>query len=199
MNLGGIILAAGSSSRMGQSKQMLEVNGETLLRKTVQTVLTTPIQHIVVVLGANEINHRDSLSGLAIDIIVNHRWSNGMGTSIKAGMEFLSRTGGIDAVVIFVCDQPLLSAEVILGLISEYQTSGKQIVASSYSHSAGVPAIFDKSLFNALLDLPDEHGAKKIIERDISETALVPFAGGEIDLDTMEEYKKFVDGRIHPL
>lgn len=168
---------------------MLEVGGERLLKKTVQTVLDTPIKRTVVVLGANEKSHRQVLDGTPVAIIVNDHWSRGMGTSIKVGLQHL---GEVDAAVILVCDQPLLSSDIILALLNGYQASGRRIIASGYSNAAGVPALFDKSFFDALLDIPDDQGAKKVISQHISDVAIVPFPGGEIDLDTMEDYERFI-------
>lgn len=192
MNLGAIVLAAGSSSRMGQQKQLLKVDGESLLKKTVQSIVAIDFKTVVVVLGANAEAHRLAVQGLPVDIVENARWSDGMGSSLKAGMEYLLTKGSFDAVLVSVCDQPLLSPEIVERIISEYHKSNKGIVASSYSDTAGVPALFDKSYFPELINLPDDQGAKKIIGRHRDAVALIPFPGGEVDLDTMEDYNAFM-------
>lgn len=194
MNSGAIILAAGSSSRMGQSKQMLDIHGEKLLRKTVHTFVEASVSPIAVVLGADEKAHRELLTDLPIHIVLNPNWRRGMGSSLKAGLSYLlSVDPSMSAVMVSVCDQPLLSADIIVGLIKKYQQEHKPIVASRYSGVPGVPVLFDAAYFERLASLPDNQGAKKIILENPSDVSVVPFPGGEIDLDTMEDYEGFVN------
>lgn len=189
-----IILAAGSSSRMGQSKQLLDIHGEKLLVKTIQTFLNAGISDIVVVLGSDEAIHRNLIKDLPVEIAYNAHWQKGMGTSIKAGLaQMTSKHPSTDSIIISVCDQPLLSEQTISNLIQEFQKTGKPIVASGYSDAAGVPALFDKTYFDKLANLPDHQGAKKIILQNQADVSIVPFPGGEIDLDTMEDYEGFVN------
>ncbi|MEX2231232.1 MAG: nucleotidyltransferase family protein [Cyclobacteriaceae bacterium] len=197
MNSGAIILAAGSSSRMGQSKQMLDINGEKLLVKTIQTVLQAGISKVAVVLGSDEDRHRQMLKGLPVDIVNNLHWKNGMGGSIKAGLLHLtSKYPLLEVVIVSVCDQPLLTSENISALISKYQQTKKPVVASRYSNMPGVPVLFHKSYFEKLTTLPDDQGARKIILQNPLDAAEVEFYGGEVDLDTKEDYENFLDDTI---
>lgn len=194
MKIGAIILAAGASTRMGTSKQMLEVKGEYLLTRTIKTVESASIDDIVVVLGARDALHRTIINNQRVNVITNESWNTGMGSSIKRGLlSLMSEDADLDAVIIFVCDQPVLTREIIAGIISTFKTARKPIVASGYSDSAGVPALFARSYFDKLNQLPDDQGAKKIIVQHIGDLVIVPFPGGEIDLDTMEDYEKFVN------
>lgn len=190
---GAILLAAGSSSRMGQSKQMLDIGGEKLLTRSVRAILEANIKESVVVLGANEQEHSKILQVFDTDVIVNVHWKDGMGSSIKAGLNHLtSKHQHITSVVVCVCDQPLLNSEVLSGLIKKYEATGKCIVASAYSGSVGVPVLFDRSFFKEIMLLPDDQGAKKLIQMNRDKLETVPFPGGAIDLDTMEDYKRFM-------
>ena len=192
MNSAAIILAAGSSSRMGQSKQMLDIDGEPLLLKVVKASMNSLISTTVVVLGSNEAGHRKILNGLSIEIIHNEHWQKGMGNSLKHGIHHLLNVSpSVDAVIILVCDQPMLGPEHITNLLSAYQENKKPIIASRYLNTAGVPALFDKSYFNQLMSLPDSQGAKKIILEHSENVYEVDFPGGEIDLDTMKAYNAF--------
>lgn len=187
-----IILAAGPSSRMGQSKQLLDVGGELLLVKTIQTVLRAGLQNVTVVLGANEHAHREVMKDLPVDVVTNPDWKRGMGSSIKTGLnDILSRHPGTDAVIIFVCDQPMLSDDIIKNIIQKHTETKKPVIASEYSNVPGVPVLFDKSYFEVLMKLPDSEGAKKIILKNPGDVTLVPFAGGEVDLDTMADYEAY--------
>lgn len=193
MKIAAIILAAGASTRMGASKQMLQVNGEYLLTRTIKTTEGAIIDHIVVVLGARDALHRTIISNQQVNVVTNEAWAAGMGSSIKSGLQsLLSEHPDLDAVIILVCDQPMLTSEIIAGIISTFHTTKKPIVASGYSASAGVPALFARSYFDKLNQLPDDQGAKKVILQNSADVVVVPFPGGEIDLDTMEDYQKFV-------
>ena len=194
METGIIVLAAGSSSRMGQPKQMLDISGETLLLKTIKTAINSHAGAVVVVLGANEKVHRKMLLGLAVDIVYNEDWKKGMGHSLKRGLQHLiSVHFPLDAVVVLVCDQPFLESKNITNLISSYQQIKKSIIASMYSGTPGVPVLFDKVYFPKLMGLPDDEGAKKILLQNPDDVFGVDFPGGEIDLDTSADYTAFME------
>jgi molybdenum cofactor cytidylyltransferase len=187
-----IILAAGASTRMGQSKQLLNVEGQSLLTRTVDTALNSLAKKIVVVLGANESDHTRVLSNLSVDVVSNGDWQKGMGSSIKTGLRYLMETTTLHAVIILVCDQPLLDPAHINKLITEHHTSKKPIVASSYAGTNGVPVLFEKGCFPDLLNLSDDQGAKKIIQQHPEWISTVSFPEGKIDLDTLEDYNSFL-------
>ena len=189
-----ILLAAGSSSRMGQSKQLLLIEGEPLLLRSIKTALTSSLENIAVVLGAEEEKHRSVIAHLPVQIIYNPTWESGMGSSLKAGLNhLLTIQPHLHAVIIMVCDQPLLTSSHLDKIITTYKKTKKRIVASYYSNASGVPALFDKSLFSELLTITDEQGAKKILSKYSDTAVAVDFPGGEIDLDTWEEYQNFKD------
>ncbi|MEJ1238903.1 nucleotidyltransferase family protein [Chryseolinea sp. T2] len=189
-----ILLAAGSSSRMGQSKQLLDVKGVPLLRHSVHTALSAGTSRIVVVLGANEPSHREVIRDLPVDIVVNHYWQSGMGSSIKTALHYIIREHAeAKAVLMMVCDQPKVTSKHLHALVNEYFRSGKKIVASSYANAVGVPAVFGRSFFSNMLMLKDDEGARKIIAQFSELSTTLPFPDGALDLDTMDDYTKFRD------
>ncbi len=190
-NIGVILLAAGSSSRMGQSKQLLEIKGEQLLWKSTQTALQSEAEKIIVVLGANEQEHRKIIQSLSVDIVVNPDWKDGMGSSLKKGLHQLLQTKPtLDAVIIMVCDQPLLTTGHLNKLIQIFRQTKSPIVASYYSNTAGVPALFEKSVFEKLLNVENESGARKIIQQNKDLVQTVDFPEGAVDVDTPDDFKK---------
>ena len=191
--IGIIVLAAGSSSRMGKSKQLIDIHGETLLSKSVHTALESKSKNIVVVLGAREAEHRAVIKNFPVSIQYNPHWEKGMGSSLKAGLHFLmSGEPGLDAVMVMVCDQPLLTSAHLNALIDRYQATRMPVIASSYAGAMGVPALFDRSQFTELNSLDDRHGAKKIIDSGKEFTDSIDFPGGSIDLDTPDDVKRFL-------
>ena len=193
MNIGIIVLAAGSSSRMGRSKQLLEIDGEPLLCRCVNHALAASPSHVVVVLGANEKPHRELLEKLRVDIVSNFYWKTGMGSSIKTGLNYLIQSDAeLDAVILMVCDQPALTSEHLQELMLKFHEKKKAIIASGYSDSKGVPVLFGRSFFSNLLLLSDDQGAKKIVEQFPGQVETVSFPKGSIDLDTEEDYQNYL-------
>ncbi len=188
-----LLLAAGSSSRLGRSKQLLSISGQPLLLKSVEAAIESGIKNIFVVLGANEQAHRQVIKDAAIQVIVNAEWRKGMGNSLKAGLAYLvQQLPKVEAVVTMVCDQPRITSDQLKKLIAEYESSESTIVASFYQGVAGVPVLFHRTLFSELLSMPDEAGAKKILQQHPHLVKTVFFPGGEIDIDTEDDLRKFL-------
>ncbi len=188
-----VILAAGSSSRMGSSKQLLPIEDETLLLRTSKAAIETEINNIVVVLGSNEIEHRRVLQKYNIKVVFNPDWENGIGSSLKTGLTFvLNVDSKLKGILILVCDQPYLTPKHLLNLITKHHQSQKPIVASSYSDTAGVPVFFEQRYFRMILQLNDEQGAKTLIFENMHDAEVIDFQQGHIDLDTPEDYQSFL-------
>lgn len=186
-----IILAAGSSSRLGQSKQLVEVGGRTLLHKSVQSALEANYSNVLVVLGANANVHKKAIENLPVEILVHGDWERGMGSSLKAGLQhILSLQPETTAIIVMVCDQPMISSAHLRLLDETYQITGKQIIASHYANTTGVPALFDRSIFPELLKINDNQGAKVVIEKNQSKVITLDWQEGSIDIDTPEDLKR---------
>src|SRR4051812_703442 len=114
-----IILAAGESSRFGKSKQLLSLNGKSLLERIVHEALEANCSPTLVILGADaEEMERESDATRAV-VIKNEYWKRGIGTSIRAGVEHVGDNfSDVDAIMLLVCDQPFVDAEVIGSLIA---------------------------------------------------------------------------------
>jgi molybdenum cofactor cytidylyltransferase len=188
-----VVLAAGASSRMGHPKQVLRYGDHSLLRHATVAALGAACSPAVVVTGAHAELSRRELAGLDVSEVFNAQWESGMASSIRAGLEGLLRVApSATAAVFLLCDQPLVTAEVIAGLIEARRATGSPLVASAYGGSFGVPALFDRSFFGELARLDGRAGAKQVIEKHLSEAQLVPFAGGEIDIDTPDDLARLV-------
>jgi molybdenum cofactor cytidylyltransferase len=186
-----IMLAAGASTRMGQPKQLLTFQGKALLRHVTEIAIASSCQPIVVVLGANDDAIQPVLQDLPIHLVHNPHWSEGMGSSIQCGMQYISSyPNPIDAAILTVCDQPFISAFLLDQLVRVYRSSQSPIVASAYSGTLGVPALFDRHLFPDLLTLDSAQGAKSIINRHGA--IGIDFPQGNLDLDTPEDYAQLL-------
>lgn len=184
-SVGAVILAAGGSSRLGQPKQLLSFQSESLLRRAVRSALEAGCACVTVVAGADRDRIEIELCGTPAVVVENVVWQRGLGTSVRCGLRhLLSLRPEIDAVVLLACDQPFLEASVIASLITQQENSGKAIVASSYASTLGIPALFHRSCFEALLALPDDSGAKMMIESRSADVAQIDFEKGAVDIDT---------------
>jgi molybdenum cofactor cytidylyltransferase len=189
-----IILAAGNSSRMGTSKQLLEVDGQTLLNRTISCAMASNITNITVVLGANAEVYTKALKNKAVHVEINPDWNLGMGNTIKfAVKKLLNRFINVQGLLLLVCDQPLLSAAHINTMVDLFLKNTPPGVASRYKNTFGVPALFDRIAFADLLSIRDDSGAREVLNKLDSGLQLVSFEGGEIDLDTPDEYRQFIN------
>ncbi|HEX7016910.1 MAG TPA: nucleotidyltransferase family protein [Cyclobacteriaceae bacterium] len=187
-----IVLAAGASSRLGQSKQLLQVEGEPLLRRIARVSCESNADRTLVVLGDNEREHGRIIRDLPLYICIHSDWERGMGSSLKAGMEFIqSFLSDTTAVIVVVCDQPLLTTDHLNHLIDKYKSTRAPVVASAYSNVLGVPVLFDASLFDGIRRIDDAHGARQIIDKNKANAQRVAFPGGELDIDTPEDYQRY--------
>lgn len=188
MNVSLLLLAAGSSTRMGQSKQLMKIDGQPMLVRTAREALAA-CQDVTVVLGAEAESHRMILRGTRVNTVENNEWQRGMGNTLKFGLtELRNANPGLDAVLIMVCDQPAVTSDHLRKLIERAGRSSKSIIASSYKDTLGVPALFRKQHFGQLAAIADGVGAAKLIREKRDEVEAIALPHGEIDLDTLNDY-----------
>ena len=184
-----IILAAGASTRMGVPKQLLRRHGRTLLGHAVEAALGSTCRPVIVALGANAEKIQPEIEGLSVQIVQNTHWAEGLSSSIRAGIAAIA--GAPDppeAVVLAVCDQPLVGSQDIEALVTAFRSTKRPIIASQYAGTLGVPALFARSVFPELLGLAGDRGAKQVIQRNATAVWPVPCPHGAIDVDTLEDW-----------
>ncbi len=193
--IGAVILAAGGSTRLGQPKQLLRHHGETLVRRAARAALGAGCLATVIVTGDEHEQIGLELSGLDVRMRHHREWQRGIGSSIRAGVEeVLLHHPALDAVLIMVCDQPFVSAELLVALICARAQARTKAAACTYAGTTGVPALFDRSLFPALASLRDAQGAKAVLASLPSEVTHVEFPDGAIDIDTPADSRLHLDG-----
>lgn len=196
--VGAVILAAGGSFRFGRPKQLLSFRDKTLVRTTIDAACEAGCSPIVVVIGSDWEKIHAELAHANVIEVQNKNWQRGIGSSIRGGVEALTdHAPDIEAVLLLVCDQPAVDARLIERLIATHEATRKDIVASGYANTLGVPALFARSLFKELLSISDEAGAKSIILQNPERVAELAFPEGAIDIDTCEDWEK-LDRLAHP-
>ncbi len=188
---GVIILAAGASSRLGSPKQLLVYSGVTLLQHSIEVAQSSHAGSVIVVLGANADAINDELKHTTANIVVNPEWKEGMASTIRFGLQTLVELNPqIEVVILMVADQPYVTAVLLNNLMEVHRKEQRSIVASKYGTTFGTPVLFTKRFFPELLELTGDVGAKSLVRKYMKEAAFVPFPKGEIDIDTLEDYKK---------
>ncbi|RAJ87896.1 molybdenum cofactor cytidylyltransferase [Chitinophaga dinghuensis] len=180
-----IILAAGASQRLGQPKQLLQLEQQTLLERVIHTALNSNIGPVIVVLGANAANIQPHIAPLHINIVINEKWAEGMGSSIAAGMQFLLRTyNNVSSTFLLVCDQPFIDSRLLHRMFA----TPSPIVACTYNKAIGTPVLFQQAFFPALQALQSPEGARKLLQQYKDQVKTVDFPQGGIDIDTIGDY-----------
>ncbi len=184
-----IILAAGSSSRLGSPKQSLNYQGQTLLQRAVQTALDSDAEIVAVILGANAEILQNTIIDQPVYVFLNPDWGEGMASSIRCGISELQRAAPhLTSAILMLCDQPYADTSLINQLIQN--ASPNKIVASAYNGTVGAPALFDSSFFPQLLSLTGHEGAKRILLDHPDDVISIPFPLGAIDIDTIDDYDR---------
>lgn len=191
------MLAAGSSARMGQPKQLLKYNGTTLLHHVLQVAIDSPCKPFVTVLGANASLFKEEVEAKGVQAVINKNWTEGMASSVHCGLTGLLKIHpAIDAVMFIILDQPFISSTLLNELINKRMESHKRIIACEYGDTVGTPVLFDKSFFPELLGLKGSEGAKSIVKKNMESTATVSFPMGYIDIDTPEDYDRLLKNQF---
>lgn len=195
-----VVLAAGSSSRLGQPKQLLKFERETLLRRAVRVALETSSHPVVAVLGYRAHVMREEIVDLNALMVVNQEWQEGMGSSIRCGLGRALESAApaeIEAAILMLCDQPFVTSSVIERLINAYREGHAPVVASKYEaggeKTLGAPALFSRALFPELMTLDGAEGAKRIIARHHEEAVRISMPEAAFDVDTPGDYRALSD------
>jgi len=189
-NTGLVLLAAGASVRLGSPKQNLEFRGQTLLQHAVQAARHSGCAPMVVVLGAKAHELRAQLNFPEITVVENPAWQEGMGSSIRHGLQALLQVApDLDSVLLMTCDQPFVSGQLLQQLTAEKEKNLKKIIACAYQDTIGTPVLFDKQYFPDLLNLQGAPGAKKLLFRYPEAVGTVSFELGGFDIDTPTDYQ----------
>ena len=191
--IGIIILAAGASSRLGKPKQLLRFRGKSLVRRMAENALAFQSPTFVV-LGANAGEIKKEIEDLPVEICFNENWQSGLSSSIKTGLKkLLEIEPEASGVILLLCDQPFVDEKTIARLIETRRETQKAIVASEYDNTLGVPAFFARELFDDLLNLRGDRGARFVIEKYTdSKAAKIDAPEAAFDIDTPEDYDRII-------
>lgn len=193
--IGGIILAAGGSTRLGEPKQLLAFHGETLVHAAVRAALEGGCDKVCVVTGHAHAEVENAVADLLPLLAHNENWQRGMGSSLRLG---LATVLPASAVVLLACDQPAVDGQVVRCLIQRHAQTACAIVAAQYAGTLGIPALFVASCFAELQGLADDRGAKAVIQADPGRVVPWEFPDGVLDLDSPEDLRAWRARSLRP-
>lgn len=188
----GIVLAAGGSERMGQSKQLLKAAGRSLVRRAVEAAMEGGLDQVVVTLGEDADRIRAELADQPVQFVPVAEWRSGQSYSLRAGMGALSE--GTEAAIFFLADMPWVDGELVRALVRTHSESLASIVAPRYGDRNGNPVLFDRRTFDRLAEVEGDRGGKQLFPEfdvehlDWDERAV-------IDIDRPEDLVRLTDDR----
>jgi molybdenum cofactor cytidylyltransferase len=186
-----VILAAGTSSRMGQAKQLLALGESTVLVQTLSHVQAADLHEIILVLGASaEAIRRQLPSAQQLKIVVNQAYQQGIASSLRAGLSAVDPQS--DAALIVLGDQPFIRPLTLDRIVEEYRRSQAQIVIPLHQGQRGNPVLLDRSVFAEVMALQGDVGSRAIFAKHLDQTVNVEVEDKAIllDLDDPADYQR---------
>jgi molybdenum cofactor cytidylyltransferase len=192
----GILLAAGTSSRMGKNKMLFELNGESVLRGAVRRALAGGLSPLVVVLGHESDKAYKEIEDLPCQWALNPLYEQGINTSLKSGVMGVRHEARVAAAMVLLADMPFVTPEMIAGLIARYRSSDAPLVISDYEGVNAPPMLYDRSLFNELLTMTGEGCGRQVVKRHRDEAEVLPWPASALaDMDVPEDYARLQSGQ----
>lgn len=184
-----VVLAAGSSTRMGRNKLLLDLGGESVVRRAVRAAIGGGVGRVVVVLGHEAKRVEADLSGLPCVPVVNPDHAQGVGTSLHLGVRQAATEAG--AIVVVLADMPFVTAAMIETVVQRYRATGAPLVVSQYGEVEAPPILYDRALFAELLSIPGERCAKQVVRRHKQEAEVVAWPEEALrDIDVALDYER---------
>ena len=194
-SVSGVVLAAGTSARFGNAppKQLVKIDGEPLVLRTVRRALQSSLSEVIVVVGHSASRVREVIMAESVSIVENHRYLQGQSTSVRAGL------GAVDpeasAAMFLPIDQPQLTTTTIDTILDHYRKSIGQIVIPTFRGRRGAPVIIDRALFGDLAKLVGDEGARQLFARHADSIIEVSIESEAelVDIDRISDLDRLLD------
>jgi len=180
--IAGVVLAAGTSSRMGRNKLLLPLGHQSVVRRAVSTALAAGLESVLVVLGHESDRVQQALVGLRYTPVLNPHHAQGLHTALRTGIAAVPAEA--QAAVVLLADMPRVTAAMVRTLVEGYRSGTFPLVVSSYEGVEAPPMLYDRSLFPELLALEGDGCGKRVVKRHRAESLQVPWPASALaDLD----------------
>lgn len=192
MNVSAVVLAAGFSRRMGETNKLtLDVQGEPMLRHTVQILLSSQLRHIQVIVGHDAEQVLPLIEGLDVQVIPNPYFIEGQMTSVHLGLQSIPASA--EAVMICLADQVLLTPQDINYLIDQFSESERdRILIPTFEGQRGNPIILPRLHVEGIVSNERNLGCRRLVEKYPELTLPCPMSNDHavVDIDTPEDYQR---------
>ncbi len=181
-----VILAAGSSRRLGFNKLTVKVDGEAVIRMAAAPFVTASFGEVVVVTGDDTQGIAEALGGLPVKIVHNRDHLEGMSSSIRAALPFIRGAG---AVFFHLGDKPFIKKELIYAMVDSHLREGNDIVVPAFGGLKGHPVLMNITRYEADMGLLEgDKGLREVIEKNSSDVLFIEGDEGVLfDIDTLED------------
>lgn len=185
-----IVLAAGTSSRMGRPKPLLKVGGQRLLERVLTAVHHSAAEEVIVVLGSDADRVLEKVPVNGVNVVVNERYPEGISTSIRAGIRSLSPEA--ESALVVLGDQPFLRSETLDTLGKEWKATGAPVLIPTFKGVRGNPVLLDRSVFGDVQGITGDRGCRGIFGNYEGKIVEVPVSdpGVLLDIDTEEQLER---------
>jgi len=180
-----LIPAAGASTRLGQSKQLVEYQGRAMLQQVIEIVSSINPLQIIAVTGADANAIRDKVQAPGVRWVHNPQWAEGLGGSIAIGTRAVNPQSS--GLMIVLCDQYRVTAADLQKLVASWHSNQDHIVAAETGGNCMPPLIFPSGMFNGLEHLAGKNGARGLLEQHPARVIAVPIDNAAFDLDKPEQ------------
>lgn len=184
-----VILAAGGARRFGRNKLLLQVGGESLLRRAVRMARRVTGPRVLVVLGADASQLAHEVRDLGASVVVNRRWRDGMAGSLRAGVAALP--GSARAVLVTLADQYAVGPEDLERLARAWSRAPRTASAAAIEGRLGAPAILPRHQFTAVQSLQGDQGARVLLRAPATQATPVALPAAGHDLDAPDDLAHF--------
>ena len=185
-----VLLGAGEGRRMGADKLSLPWGNQTILERSLETLMRSRIDEVIVVVHRDPGNWKNDLRGKRVRFVLNPEYRRGMSTSIRKGI--LKVDPSSRGILIALGDQPFLKPRTINALIRAFSEGKGTIVIPAYRGKRGNPVLFDRCHKKELLQLEGDVGGKSIIETHPGRIVELRTRSPAVirDIDTWKDYRK---------
>lgn len=186
-----VVLAAGGSTRLGQPKQLLTRQGESLAHRVVRLSLELAPSQVLVVVGANAQAVTSSISGLDATAVTNHHWESGLASSLQvAGTHLLP---AVTAVMVVACDQPAIEHSHLRALLLGARASASGCAGTRHGEALGIPAVVPHAWFNTASATGDRGFGARLRQLPVDTVHVLQAPELGLDVDTPEDLARARD------
>jgi len=194
--IAGVVLAAGTSSRMGRNKLFLPLGGTSVLRRAIANALKAGLDPVLVVLGHESDRVLAELQGISCTPVLNQDYARGMNTSVRAGIAAVPSDAS--GAVVLLADMPFVTAGMLRTLVERYRAAETPLVVSTYGEVLAPPILYGRPLFDELRALDGDGCGKRVVKAhraDAVEIAWPPTALADLDVpEDVEQIRTRIEG-----